>query len=88
MNLGAQHYHQTNVFGDVGERVVLDAEKEVACIAADISLITVPYWWDMRRESLLKTILDKRPDLRSKISPGKLDPSLIPPEEPLPDILA
>lgn len=73
------------MFGDVGERVVLDQEKEVACVAADISLITVPYWWDMRRESLLKTILDKRPDLRSKIHKAE---ELLGALEPLPDVLA
>lgn len=40
-----------------------DLEKKNACEKLNITLIQVPYWWDRKKESLLSTIRNVRPDL-------------------------
>ncbi len=40
-----------------------DEEKVEICRADNITLVIIPYWWDGKRESLIATIRDQRPDL-------------------------
>jgi len=40
-----------------------DTEKKYACKAANVTLIDVPYWWNMSKQSLATTIRSYRPDL-------------------------
>ncbi len=40
-----------------------DSAKRTACQQLDITLIEIPFWWDMRWESLASIIHSFRPDL-------------------------
>jgi len=64
---GVQHYNETPIYGAVKLRLKKDEEKEERCKEKGISLILVPFWWNRSREQLLKTLLDKRPDLESEL---------------------
>eukprot|EP01127_Copromyxa_protea_P018151 TRINITY_DN563_c0_g1_i4.p2 TRINITY_DN563_c0_g1~~TRINITY_DN563_c0_g1_i4.p2 ORF type:complete len:350 (+),score=47.52 TRINITY_DN563_c0_g1_i4:1994-3043(+) len=60
---GEQHYHPIgNAFGvDSSMRrsyYIRDEEKKLKCAAAGIKLVTVPYWWDCQRDSLLTLIIE------------------------------
>jgi len=65
---GQQHYEDQNVFGDSELRRRQDEKKAELCKKKGVSLVQVPYWWDKRTESLVVTLLEKRPDLSSFIS--------------------
>lgn len=41
-----------------------DREKRQACKKQNITLIEVPYWWDMRKESLLALLEARCPNLK------------------------
>jgi len=64
---GEQHYFDLAVFGDQEETAQRDAERRVACIALNITLIDVPYWWNEYPESLLNSLHFERPDLVPKL---------------------
>jgi len=59
---GAQHYYRTKSSSLV-LRQKLDVEKQQTLENAGITVIAIPYWWDLRLESLAAMIADKRPDL-------------------------
>jgi hypothetical protein len=40
-----------------------DKEKKTACSSQGITLIEIPFWWDLHIESLAATIIKYRPDL-------------------------
>jgi DNA ligase-1 len=61
-----QRYAREGVFGNVTLRLERDEEKEAACKAKGITLITVPFWWDREHDSLAATIFEKRPDLKNE----------------------
>lgn len=58
---GIQHYQQVR-FG-LNKASELDEEKRRLCKEAKITLIEVPYWWDMTKRSLIEYINTKRPGL-------------------------
>ncbi len=40
-----------------------DKSKQIVCNTMGITLLVVPYWWDMKIESLAQTIHIARPDI-------------------------
>lgn len=56
---GQQHYHDVSFFGPVEVYRRRDAEKQRLCEEQGIKLVTVPYWWDQRLESLAASIDDQ-----------------------------
>jgi len=60
---GGQHYYWTNSYGNPKCRQRSDRRKIQLCEQFGITLIIVPYWWDMRTPNLLGEILRRRPDL-------------------------
>lgn len=67
---GEQHFRDTMIFGLSEMYATRDAEKRAACLASNVTLIEIPYWWDDHIESLKTTIHHARPDLIKK--PGSL----------------
>jgi hypothetical protein len=53
---GEQHYHFSGHYGSEIPQQNRDAEKRLICQKAEITLIEIPYWWDMKVESLLATV--------------------------------
>jgi hypothetical protein len=55
---GSQHYYQKHIFSasDFFERVARDEEKKKFCRNLDITLITIPFWWDFKISSIAATI--------------------------------
>ncbi len=51
-----------------------DVEKQVFCRQSGVTLITIPYWWNRKMESLAKTIHFHRPDIQFPESILKEDP--------------
>ena len=70
---GQQHYEQLPVYGAVDDRMARDQWKLAESVRRGITLLRVPYWWDMKRESLLQLLAEPRPDLHaaliSEVSP-------------------
>jgi hypothetical protein len=60
---GAQHYQRHFKYGTPLEQQRRDQEKKEAITTAGITLIEIPYWWDMKISSLVATIRKERPDL-------------------------
>jgi len=61
---GAQHYQWTNfAAGSLNLRKEIDSAKQLACAQIGLTLVEVPYWWDMQQDSLLQLIASSRPDL-------------------------
>jgi hypothetical protein len=60
---GEHHYHDIYIFGSQFQISERDEYKKRLCKLQEITLIEVPYWWDFRRESLVATIYQKRPEL-------------------------
>jgi len=60
---GAQHYERRYFNDSLEEQQLKDSSKRIACDTAGITLIEVPYWWDLSKDSLLATIHKSRPDL-------------------------
>jgi hypothetical protein len=54
---GIQHYNHHFKYGNPTEQQTRDKEKEQACKREGITLITIPFWWDNARASLVATIL-------------------------------
>eukprot|EP01114_Cavostelium_apophysatum_P005321 TRINITY_DN1615_c1_g1_i1.p2 TRINITY_DN1615_c1_g1~~TRINITY_DN1615_c1_g1_i1.p2 ORF type:complete len:559 (-),score=129.89 TRINITY_DN1615_c1_g1_i1:334-2010(-) len=63
-----QHHYENE---DIQRR---DAEKRKACKLHSISLVSIPYWWDRSKESLLAEISKQRPDLVKSTTDGNLIP--------------
>jgi hypothetical protein len=64
---GQHHYtdnYQSGVAKDVQQR---DIQKASACLAAGITLIQVPYWWDKSSRFIEKLIFETRPDLGTNV---------------------
>eukprot|EP01127_Copromyxa_protea_P002546 TRINITY_DN1244_c0_g2_i2.p1 TRINITY_DN1244_c0_g2~~TRINITY_DN1244_c0_g2_i2.p1 ORF type:complete len:380 (+),score=75.12 TRINITY_DN1244_c0_g2_i2:545-1684(+) len=64
---GEQHYHDfVQIFGrgaDLYSYYLRDQEKKNQCAAEGISLIYVPYWWDMSSSSLQEIIVHQTEEL-------------------------
>lgn len=66
---GQQHYHHSHR-GLLLEQQQRDREKIEACRKHGVTLVIVPYWWDKKKESLVKTIKQLRPDTSFSSSPS------------------
>ena len=62
---GEQHYVEVYPLGAQWKHSERDLEKSLACKEKGITLIEIPYWWDFKKESLIATIHQYRPDLIS-----------------------
>ena len=60
---GEQHFNDVHLFGPQHHYVIRDADKRQACAESGITLIEIPYWWDVDGGSLRATIHESRPDL-------------------------
>jgi hypothetical protein len=54
--LGAQHYQEVYK-GRLKEQQRRDAEKLQICTDNGLSLVVVPYWWDLSKESLVDMVM-------------------------------
>ena len=61
---GEQHYSSHYIYGSPLLVQRRDKEKIEACNNNQITLIVVPFWWDLKRSSLAATICQHRPDLQ------------------------
>jgi hypothetical protein len=76
---GRQHYHDHFNLGSHWTYMERDNQKRSTCKERGITLIEIPYWWDLQKDSLAATIHINRPDLiplpngisMSQISHGK-----------------
>ena len=70
--IGIQHYSNVNFFTfPLQYRQYLDNLKLQLCKKAGISVVTIPYWWDLNIETLKATIYQIRPDLFTEKPNGK-----------------
>lgn len=53
---GQQHYHEVGFFGPVEIYRRRDEQKQRLCEEQGIKLVTIPYWWDQRLQSLAASI--------------------------------
>jgi hypothetical protein len=60
---GEHHYLDVYGLGNHWERTEWDKNKREACSMQGITLIEVPYWWDLKLGSLAATIRQQRDDL-------------------------
>lgn len=60
---GEHHYHEIPFFGPLEAIQRRDREKHERCQEAGIALVTIPYWWDRRRESLVATLWKQCPQV-------------------------
>eukprot|EP01124_Arcella_intermedia_P024198 TRINITY_DN4020_c1_g1_i1.p1 TRINITY_DN4020_c1_g1~~TRINITY_DN4020_c1_g1_i1.p1 ORF type:complete len:339 (-),score=72.03 TRINITY_DN4020_c1_g1_i1:1123-2139(-) len=60
---GEQHYYDLVVYGAMILYSKRDIKKKEACDEKGISLAIIPYWWDKKKESLLSTLSQIRPDI-------------------------
>jgi len=84
---GEQHYHDLTKAGflPLELRKSLDMEKSSMCPKLGIKLISIPYWWDNKVNSLKATILKEHPELSHKMDNPSYDDKIgtaIPPQPP------
>lgn len=60
---GIHHYKEVPFLGSLDTIRACDDEKRRLCREAGIRLVTIPYWWDNKRESLVATLLEVYPGL-------------------------
>eukprot|EP01114_Cavostelium_apophysatum_P007737 TRINITY_DN1990_c0_g1_i5.p1 TRINITY_DN1990_c0_g1~~TRINITY_DN1990_c0_g1_i5.p1 ORF type:complete len:848 (+),score=203.21 TRINITY_DN1990_c0_g1_i5:93-2636(+) len=61
---GEPHFYNVTVFGRDADNVKNnDDRKRQICGSIGVTLIQIPFWWDGTKASLLKTILQHRPEL-------------------------
>ena len=60
---GEHHFKDLNLFGPQQFFNEKDEDKIDSCEKKGIKLISIPYWWDKKSESLVATILQKYPHL-------------------------
>ena len=63
---GEHHFFDVYGLGNHWERKQNDEEKQRVCQEKGITLIQVPYWWDLKKESLMATVYKEREDLMSE----------------------
>lgn len=71
---GKHHYFGNLLFGGDMAFYHKDEEKRKVCEKAGITLIEIPYWWDLDVDSLRATIHQHRPDIFGDPGPGRLIP--------------
>jgi hypothetical protein len=65
---GKQHYQWHFKFGAPNEQQSRDNEKRETCNQHGITLVEVPFWWDLSRNFLADVIRQQRPGTNSAIS--------------------
>ncbi len=60
---GEQNFSDIYALGSQFVHNHKNLRKKSACESKGITLIVVPYWWDMKKESLMAGIHKSRPDL-------------------------
>lgn len=63
---GEPHFLDTYYFQPADVLKVRDERKKKVCEENGITLIEVPYWWDLKKPSLLGTIHARRPDISER----------------------
>eukprot|EP01124_Arcella_intermedia_P025305 TRINITY_DN4503_c1_g2_i2.p1 TRINITY_DN4503_c1_g2~~TRINITY_DN4503_c1_g2_i2.p1 ORF type:complete len:395 (-),score=66.80 TRINITY_DN4503_c1_g2_i2:843-2027(-) len=78
---GEHHYYNLHsAYGPSGTAsmyISRDCQKKSSCVEHGITLATVPYWWDGKRESLASSLHHIRPDIFMKTDCPQI-PSLPP----------
>lgn len=72
---GEHHYNELGFFGPVEMYQLRDREKRALAKENGIALVTVPYWWDKRLESLAASIHQVTPGLFGDDCPEPRDTS-------------
>jgi hypothetical protein len=65
---GQQHYKTVSYIGSSSTSQMRDREKKRLCDSYGLTLITIPYWWNNKKESLIATIATFRPDIFPEIT--------------------
>jgi len=60
---GEHHYKSNKILGESSVTQKRDREKKKICEEKGITLIEIPFWWDRKKDSLIATIQNYRPDL-------------------------
>mmetsp|Transcript_10788 Transcript_10788/g.44214 ORF Transcript_10788/g.44214 Transcript_10788/m.44214 type:complete len:446 (+) Transcript_10788:404-1741(+) len=68
---GEHHYEELPFFGPLEAVQRRDMEKRRICEESGIRLLTVPYWWDRKLESLAASIHELTPGLLGEATPEK-----------------
>jgi hypothetical protein len=70
---GEHHYNQLNAFGPTSLQQVRDNEKSYICKQLGITLVAIPYWWNVGdSDEIAATILHFRTDLHHILSTDAL----------------
>jgi len=62
---GEHHYGDTFRMRSQFYYAARDQEKKNMCMKNGITLIEIPFWWDYKKDSLIKLIFQTRPDLET-----------------------
>jgi len=73
---GKQHFKHTDFLTSNTQN--RDEEKKIACNAFGITLIPIPYWWNMSKSSLIATIHKFRPELIKDTGAANPIPEILP----------
>jgi hypothetical protein len=60
---GLFHFNDVDAVGRSAQKATRDSERRLMCSRHGITLISIPYWWDGKLDSLANTIHQVRPDL-------------------------
>eukprot|EP01121_Diplochlamys_sp_Union-15-3_P015497 TRINITY_DN5137_c0_g1_i1.p1 TRINITY_DN5137_c0_g1~~TRINITY_DN5137_c0_g1_i1.p1 ORF type:complete len:359 (-),score=52.32 TRINITY_DN5137_c0_g1_i1:168-1244(-) len=60
---GYHHYHDHYMYGPAKEYKRRDSHKKESCKRVGITLVAVPYWWELDKESVIACIHQQRPEL-------------------------
>lgn len=71
---GEHHYENLSYFTTPTSKVQeFDNLKLSKCIELGITLVQVPFWWDLRKNSLVKLTRSQRPDLLRGVAESSKD---------------
>jgi hypothetical protein len=60
---GEQHFESNEFFGSSNKQQIRDNVKSSICKKHNITLLRIPYWWNMEMDELRRTIKHHRPDI-------------------------
>uniref|UniRef100_A0A6B2L2T6 Uncharacterized protein n=1 Tax=Arcella intermedia TaxID=1963864 RepID=A0A6B2L2T6_9EUKA len=60
---GEHHYREVSVFGPPLSYINRDLKKSLKCQQNNITLVTIPYWWNRKKESLVDYLAHSLPSL-------------------------
>jgi len=66
------HYHYHFLCGLPKQHTQKEQEKTKLCYQFGVNLIKIPYWWDLKRDSLIATLFSVRPELVSLFKGNKI----------------